>query len=492
MPSLKAIRAELEALHCELNLDSLLVRSGLKGALSSTEAVARHPLPAQRSTVELLRARLREAEGEGRERLRRLFFGCVDAHLQWQLSPLDDATSLVLSGSGVEVDGEFVHYFQTIPWLQRQDCLALRAQLARAMEGVYRATNPLLLRLLADEDRLLTSLGFGGYLGYCRAKKGLDYAAAVPVVESLLSRTAGTYFARMEEWVAEEYGRKLAELTRFDCIHLLKLGRFDALFPPERLKRLPKLLSRMGLAVDHPNIRLDLAPRRRKNPQAVCIGVRIPQEVHLVVKPQGGLLDCESFLHELGHALQLAHFDPRLPFEYRCLPRSRALSETFAFLFQGLTANRAFLAALGVPPAEAEALRRMRLLKDLALWRRYGAKLIAEVKMWSGRLSEGGELYSATLTAHTGFRYEPAGYLADMEPELYAADYLWAWMAEAQLSARLEREFGEAWPLEAGCSEFFLPLWRQGERHSLEQVLRHLGESPFDPGPLESRLAELA
>jgi hypothetical protein len=487
MPTLEEIRTELEALHTELGRENHAVRSGLKGAQAAASVLSRHPLVAERATVEQLRGLLREAQGEERALLRRLFFGCVEAHVQRLLAPLDDAAAFVLAGSGVRVNGEFVHYFDITPWLQRQDSLEARAELARGMERVYQATNPLLARLLTDEDRLLRSLGFGGYLGWCRAKKGLGYSEALPRLKESLSRTAPLYFERMEAWVGAEYGRPLSQLSRFDCIHLLRLKGFDHLFPPAGLKRVPALLGRMGLEVNHPHIRLDLSVHRRKNPQAVCLGVRIPEEIHLVLKPQGGLLDAETLLHELGHALSLAHFGPRLPFEYRYLPANRGLSEAFAFLLQGLLGSEPFLSALGLSGAEASVLRRMKRLKDLALWRRYAAKLTSEVRMWEAGGPGDGALYGATLTRHTGFRYEPAGYLADLEPEFYAADYLRAWMAEAQLAALLEREFGEGWPLDPRSGELLRSLWREGERHTLERVLERLGLSPFDTGTLERR-----
>lgn len=489
MTELEAIRAELAALHAALGREGLGVRSGLRGMQAANAVLRRHPLVTARASVEGLRARLKEAQGEERKRLRRLFFGCVEAHVQARLAPLDDAAAFVLAGSGARVGGEFVHYFEVTPWLQRQGSHELRAELARQMEGVYLATNHLLRRLLEDEDRLLASLGFEGYLGWCRAKKGLAYQEMLPAFEESLSRTAPLYLDRLGAWVEAEIGHPLEGLTRFDCIHLLRLKSFDQHFPPARLKQIVSLLEGLGLAVRHPHIRLDMTLRRRKNPQAVCLGVRIPEEIHLVIKPQGGLLDAETLLHELGHALHLAHFDPALPFEYRYLPLNRGLSETFAFLFQGLLANEPFLLALGLERAEAVRLARRRRLKDLALWRRYAAKLVAEVRMWQAGGPDGGALYAETLTRHTGFRYAPSGYLADLEPEFYAADYLRAWMAEAQLTAWLEGRFGEGWALERRSWELVGSLWRRGEAETLERVLAQLGLAPFDPAPLERRLA---
>jgi hypothetical protein len=503
-PTVASIRAALYALHVELNRESLLVRSGLKAGGHTERLCERHPLPAQRASIDLLRRRI-EAAGKSaggaadRERLQRLLFACVEAHLHERVAPLGDAAGELLSASVVEVAGEAVPYFGAVPWLERQPSCELRAELARGVERIQAAANPFLLRSVETQDRLLAQLGLGGYLDCCLAKKGLsskgmDGEALCAAVEGSLRRTRNAYLQRVRAWAEEECGRPLSQLGRFDCIHLLALRRFDPLFPPAALKRLPTLLAQMGLDAGHPHIRLDAARRRGKNPQAVCIGVRIPEEVHLLFRLQGGLSDCESLLHELGHALQLAHADPALPLEFRYLPRSRALSETFAFLLQGLLYSRPFLRALGVPAREVEGLIQARRLKDLVLFRRYGARLLAEMRMLrSGDPRSGGRLYAELMTRHTGFRYGPAGYLTDMDPDLYAADYVLAWMAEARLAEHLEREFGEGWPLDARCGEFLISLWREGERYSLGELLERLGgalatSGCLSAGPLERRL----
>ena len=56
---------------------------------------------------------------------------------------------------------------------------------------------------------------------------------------------------------------------------------------------------------------LDAAPRAGKSPRAFCAAIAVPADVHLVVAPRGGLADLEALFHEAGHAIHLAHRDPR-------------------------------------------------------------------------------------------------------------------------------------------------------------------------------------
>jgi len=487
MPTAAEIRAELAALHEALARDGLMLRSGRRTHSLARDIAAAHPLPASRGATLALWGLLRGARGEERDCLHRLLCGCVEAHVRAQLAPLSQAAAALLPRAGVSLGGEFVPLIEAAPWLQRQQDAAARARFAAGFERACASANPLLRRLIEEEDRLLSGLGFGGYLGWCRFKSGIDYAAVLPAVEASLERTAGAYFEGLARLLRRELPSP--EPTRCDSIYLLRLGRLDRLFPPARLNRLPAQLTRLGLDAAHPHLRIDVAARPGKHPRAVCLGVRVPREVHLLLCPQGGLVDAEGLLHELGHALHLAHFDPELPFEQRSLPRNRALSEAFACLLQGLLASGPFLTALGLTPDEAGELIRARRLRDLALWRRHAAKLLAEVRMWQNGGPDDGRLYGELLSRHTGFRYAPSGYLADMEPGLYPADYLRAWMAAAQLTGHLERGFGEGWMFDTRAGELLRGLWRQGERVPLERVLEGLGLVPFDAGPLERRLS---
>jgi len=112
--------------------------------------------------------------------------------------------------------------------------------------------------------------------------------------------------------------------------------------------------------------------------------VRIPREVYLVLLPHGGATDYRTLLHELGHALHFGYMRDDLPFEYRWLG-DNSITEGYAMLFDHLMHDAGWLArysALGrVRVAE---YRRAAAFEELQFLRRYAAKLVYELRLYSG------------------------------------------------------------------------------------------------------------
>ena len=90
------------------------------------------------------------------------------------------------------------------------------------------------------------------------------------------------------------------------------------------------------------NVHVDTEVRELKTPRAFCAPVRVPDEIYLVVLPRGGQDDYGALLHEAGHTEHFAHVAPDLAFEYRHFG-DNAVTEAFAFLFDHLLLNRAWL-----------------------------------------------------------------------------------------------------------------------------------------------------
>src|SRR5207253_442751 len=71
-----------------------------------------------------------------------------------------------------------------------------------------------------------------------------------------------------------------------------------------------------------------------------------------------------------------------------------------------------------------------------------------ELGFWTAFADERGNSerdYATLLTEATGIRYDPRGYLSDMDSGFYSADYLRAWIRSAQLRAFLLGEVGPDW-----------------------------------------------
>ncbi len=304
-------------------------------------------------------------------------------------------------------------------------------------------------------------------------------------ISQYLVQTEETYRRRIVPWVEEKIGRQFENLSRYHALYLLRIQRFDEFFPLSRLKEIIHNTF-MGLGFDlssRPDVISHISGAPAKNPNGMCVGVEIPGEVHVLMKPVGGLIDVETLLHETGHAFLLSHFDPALPIEDRRLYRSPALDEAFAFLFMDLIDNPAWLSGIvGMPSIQADALAGFVHTKRLCLIRRYIGKFLAEKELHeTGDIKNSGP-YCRNLRVATGFIYEPEGYLVDMESDFYALDYLSGWAAAHVLRKFLELRFGEEWFRCAEAGAFLREMSASGRRESADQVIHSFcGEVPRLP-----------
>ena len=191
-----------------------------------------------------------------------------------------------------------------------------------------------------------------------------------------------------------------------------------------------------------PNIHLDLEDRPQKNPRACVIASNPPEVVHLITRAQGGLADYQAFMHEAGHALHYAGVDPRLPYTFRRISRDHALTEIYSYIFEAVTREPGWHAlhfglsdARGGGERGGDAVPRGAALPPLHREAPLRARLLGELRR--GAAARSPRDYATLLTEATGVRYDPRGYLSDMDAGFYSADYLRAWIRSAQLRTYL-------------------------------------------------------
>jgi hypothetical protein len=334
-------------------------------------------------------------------------------------------------------------------------------------------------------DSLTSELGFAGYIDYCNRKKGIDYHRLYEQMKALVERTDELYFDAMNAWSHRRFSLPVDQLTRFDAIYLLSLGQWDRLCPVGSPQETLVFFSRWGIAPENlPGLHLHIRPRAGQSAQALSIMVRIPDEVHLLMRPEGGWIDIETLWHELGHGLSAVCTDPKLPEVHRELATTFNLSEVYAFLLQRMALSRPILeAVLGLPPETVATIIYYKDLKDLSVFRRYAAKFISEYEMFAGGDLSDGAPYAETMARITGFYHQPESHLFDLVPEFYCADYLLGWMGEAVLADRLVAQFGEDGCLEPHAGSWLQSLWRQGNHPDIFSFFEQneLGSLTADP-----------
>jgi hypothetical protein len=298
------------------------------------------------------------------------------------------------------------------------------------------------------------------------------------------------YLGAMETWVQESLGQPLSELNRFDAIYLLGLGELDRFFP-EKIPLVDHLdfFSNWGIGVKKlSGLHLDIDYSSQKSSQAMSFALRIPQDIHLVMNPQGGWVDLETLFHEMGHALSHTFTSRELSPSEKDFFTSNALSETYAFLLQNITFSPPFLERqLQLSPGEIDAITFYKTLKDLSVFRRYAGKFLAEYQMFAENDLANGEPYATLLKKHTGFSYLPETQLFDLAPEFYALDYLVSWMAEATIEKNLRETLGPEWMFQAEAGAILKEWWFTGNRYELDEFFQTNGLGTIDSTDILNR-----
>src|SRR5919107_1153404 len=493
-----AVRGIKESTY-EIQTESRLAYSGLKREQNITAVLEKYAWLYNLDTVRHIEEAYRtETTPEKEERVRRIYYHLLGGYIGQQIAPLEDALVSFEAGATVEVDGENIPYHNVPTLIAGEQDFGRRDRLREASLGVVEETNPQRLEILGITlTTLAGEFGHDSYTAYNARKKRVDYGLLRQRMQDFLSETEQTYATLMGRWTEEMTARRPGEMGSHHFSYISRVPQYDEYFRKDRLlEAYQQTLS--GLSLDpasQKNIHIDTEERATKNPRARCYAPDPPDEVHLLIKPVGGLEDYMAFFHEAGHAQHFGNEDPTLDYIERAVSTSNALTEVYSFLFEHLTQNRAWLTGVvGLPEVTAREVAYHAELTELYFVRRYAAKLAYELDFFEDPLAEGRNqrLYTTTLSAATHFVYTPQNYLNDMDPGYYSADYLRAWITEAMLRRNLEETYGEDWFACPGAGELLRGLWATGEKKENEDVARAIGCKPFDTSCLVEQFLGLA
>ncbi len=425
---------------------------------------------------------------------KRLKYSFIDHCLQHALLPHESEMRGWMRGAAAHVNGEKIYFREIIPWCQKKSTKSQRRILQQEVGPLCKFLRPfalnyweLLLKLLKE------TFGFEDYISYCSDKKSVDYHYFYSLAQDLLDKTDDLYFSCMEQWVRKRFNASLHELTRFDAICILGMGEFDDEFSQKEIKRLTQFFRYWNIDLTNtPGLYLDLGKEPKKSAQAMCFILQVPDEIYILVKPQGGWMDVETIWHELGHGLFAAFTSPHLGYVLRELATTNCLSETFAFLIQNIASSVPFLTEVaGVDEEFAQRLYYHKVLRDLSIFRRYAARFLSEYRMFAKEDLGNGQVYSDLMTRYTGFYYQPESALFDLVPEFYSLDYVMAWMAEAMLENHMKEKFGERWMFESEAGRVLKTWWQAGNSLNVFDFLHKNKVGPLSPECLLRRWAKV-
>lgn len=479
----------------EMAREEYLTGAGLKSKCETDAISERYEhLLVRRHYEEILKRARRARNPEQKERFERLSWHLMDSIVIAEYST-DDYETAEINATAVM---EGVRYpFQALcSGLETHPDATMRAKFAKAyLRVIDRKLNPLLKEQTEGQitayNRFTTYMNTWDYVSHL---KQIDFDLLRRRLLWLMEETETHYITRMDSHCQKVLGRPFDGLNAEESITYVACPMLHRdKFPKERMVEVcAKTFAGMGLHfAEMPNLHLDTEDRPKKDQRAFCIPIRVPEEVRLVIRPNDGFAAYKTFLHEGGHAWHFACTDPKLPYEFRTLPRSDALTETYAFLTEQISQDPRWLCDIaGLTAKQADELADACDIGNMLLFRRYVGKLCYELEHathptdheWNKRR------YAAILTQATGFRYEETRFLHDMDGMIGSVDYLLAWINEAHLRKYLIGNFGEDWWRKKETGDFLRELWKEGDGIGVKELAEKIGADHLDTSPLKDTL----
>jgi hypothetical protein len=313
----------------------------------------------------------------------------------------------------------------------------------------------------------------------------------VALAEEVLTRTQSAFVATVGRMAVSELQLPVERVSRADIPRLLRLPAEDAAFPKADIYgRAMRTLA--GFGVDVPNMKnvtVDLKETPGKNPRGLVLGVVIPDDVRASLLPAGGGRDERETLHQMGHILTdgLSH-------ERRwALAKlgNRTVGEAWSFLMEDLAVDSLWLQRVAGLPASGQASwRTSASAQRLFLLRRAAGKVLFNVRAAAPGADVPslyrdvmGRTYGFAMTASDVARAE-----LDREEFLASADYLQAFVLEAQLEQQLRGRFGPAWWEQKAAGDWMRGLLAPGNSVSASGLVRALGEERLGVDAFLSKL----
>ncbi|MGM0365981.1 MAG: hypothetical protein ACQEP5_05540 [Actinomycetota bacterium] len=419
---------------------------------------------------------------------------CAENFLEKNVQKLKEEIANREAGCRVEVDGRTVplRYLEILVSNEPDKGKRDRIEDLRN-EKIADILNPMLVKYWTNLHREAKLLGFDSYSRLFSYLKGQDFNVIFSDMKELLSQTQDVYEDNFGRLLKGELGLDFSHARRSDFSYLKRGREYDQYFRKERIvDAFSETLKQMGIDIyKQKNINLDIEERKNKSPRAFCCTVGIPQEIYLVIMPNGGQDDYEALFHEGGHAQHFAHTSANLDFEFRFLG-DNAVTEGHAFLLENLLENKSWLTGFtGMGQDTAARFSYFNSLLKLWYCRRYAGKLEYELKLHGESGIEGRDKdYVRILSESNLMQYPAENYLKDVDEGFYCTNYIRAWMFEAQLSEYMVKKFGYSWHSKQKAGNFLKEVWSYGQKYDIDEIVAQLDFKKLDASYLISSLKE--
>ncbi len=487
-------RKNAESFLSKLDKEYYMHFSGQKSTLNVSSIYKQHSSLFERETVDSFKSLVDDSSGEEKKKNKYLLNFCTEGFMENQVKELVDKTADNEAKATVKIEGDDVPFRYSEIILSNEADKNKRDIIDdKRREKIRESFNGDLKSYWKELHLQANELGFSSYLDLFSFLKGIDLYELEKQMGQLIEKTAKTYEDNFSGLLKEKLDLDINRSRRSDMAYFKRGKEYDRYFKKENLVPLfRETMYDMGIDLEkQENIHLDVESRKNKSPRAFCSTVKVPSEIYLVVMPTGGQDDFEAMFHEGGHAEHFGGTSPDLDFEYRYLG-DNAVTEGYAFTLEHLMQSRDWMMNyIGLDREEASEF--VYFSNNIKLWfcRRYAGKLKYEISLHDGSGIEGkDEEYARILTESNNMQYFPENYLRDVDSSFYCANYIRAWMFEAQLKDYIVSNFGSSWFKNKKAGSFLRELWYYGQKYDPVEILNQIGFKDLDIGYLINSLLE--
>jgi hypothetical protein len=436
--------------------------------------------------------RLRDLTSDPREKraLQHLHAYLAGEWMAQQLSDVSDAVANLEQSLTFTVAGTDRPYRNLESLLASEKSALRRKQIYEAATGAVGKVSTLLERREVRGAERLKQLGLSPEAWLIELREA-NPEELRQLAESVLTRTQTLWSTVLARLAQRELQLPVERLGRPDLPRLLRLQGPDSAFPrTEIINRARTTLATLQLdPTALKSVTFDATDGPKKNARGLVLGVVVPTDVRMSLKPAGGARDQRSTLHEFGHGVHDA-FTQERRFELAKLG-NRTGSEAVAALFESLAADPTWLDQVaGVRGEAARAWAEAVAVQELFVVRRAAGKVLYNLALQRPG-ADARSVYREVMTRTYGLPTtadDEARALLDKDDALGSADYLRGWLLSQQLRAQLVRRFGASWwrQLEAGA--FLKPLLAPGNGLTADGLAERSGDGAIRPDALVERL----
>ncbi len=485
--SLDLIRKNFEEYLFEVESEILQNRSGQKPTLNTQPIIDKYSWLGNQETIVFLAEKMKNAENP--DSISRLYFASIGMNLDLYTAHLEDQLHTYLANAKIQIDRlTQIPYHNLLRFLKQEPDFDRRLRAFYASYSIIEKAREIQKEILRTQAFHIHEQTKLSYMEYYAKKKQTRYERFTESLMKVIEELKPTYLQIMNRLSQKKLGKSFQNLH---CCHRHFITQEDNIsFSFNRiLPLIKKIYSQRGIDYTMNGcIQIDDKDLPGKNPRACCFSLRIPGMTRILLKPNNDLSSIETALHELGHGLHHENTSSALPFEMRYLPHSNAFTETCAYIEENLLRDpKCLVHYLGLPKKQANHYSQLVLRTNLMMLFRYIGKLKSEYLYFSKGNWDDSSMYEKHMTQITGFIYPKSLLWNDLDPCLYTADYLRAWVAHAQISHYLDQTYGEEWFLNDKATPFFKKMWGLGATTHIDDFCQKLGYEPYDTSYLIKR-----